>query len=190
MSIDGAKALAAKVLTDEALAKQLDGAKTEAEFDAVVAKLGYSCTAAEFDAAFKEYINRWAFKHPTPWDFFHTIENVAGEDLGWFWRAWVLNTWKLDQAVTGVKYAEDKPENGANISIENLEQMAMPVTVLVKEANGKQHKIDLPVEVWQRGAKWTFGVPTTSEVTDVILDPDKKLPDWNRDNNNWKKKAF
>ncbi|PKM61757.1 MAG: hypothetical protein CVU99_01985 [Firmicutes bacterium HGW-Firmicutes-4] len=54
MSIDGAKALAAKVLTDEALAKQLDGAKTEAEFDAVVAKLGYSCTAAEFDAAFKE----------------------------------------------------------------------------------------------------------------------------------------
>ena len=54
MSIDGAKALAAKVLTDEALAKQLDGAKTAAEFDAVVAKLGYSCTAAEFDAAFKE----------------------------------------------------------------------------------------------------------------------------------------
>ncbi len=143
-----------------------------------------------FDAAFKEYITRWAFKHPTPWDFFHTIENVAGEDLSWFWRAWVLNTWKLDQTVTGVKYAEDKPENGANISIENLEQMAMPVTVLVKEANGKEHKIDLPVEVWQRGANWTFGVPTTSEVTDVILDPDKKLPDWNRDNNKWKKKAF
>ncbi len=54
MSIDGAKALAAKVLTDEALAKQLDDAKTEAEFDAVVAKLGYSCTATEFNAAFKE----------------------------------------------------------------------------------------------------------------------------------------
>ena len=40
-----------------------------------------------FDAAFREYISRWAFKHPTPWDFFHTIENVAGEDLGWFWRS-------------------------------------------------------------------------------------------------------
>ena len=143
-----------------------------------------------FDAAFKEYINRWAFKHPTPWDFFHTIENVAGEDLSWFWRAWVFNTWKLDQAVTGVKYNEDNPEKGANIAIENLEQMAMPVTVLVKEANGKEHKIDLPVEVWQRGANWSFGVPTTSEITVVTLDPDKKLPDWNRDNNNWKKKAF
>ena len=54
MSIDGAKALAAKVLTDAALAKQINEAKTEAEFNAVIAKLGYSCTADEFKAAFKE----------------------------------------------------------------------------------------------------------------------------------------
>ncbi|SMC90179.1 Nif11-like leader peptide family RiPP precursor [Sporomusa malonica] len=54
MSIDGAKALAAKVLTDETLAKQINEAKTEAEFQEVVAKLGYSCTAEEFKAAFTE----------------------------------------------------------------------------------------------------------------------------------------
>ncbi len=54
MSIDGARALAAKVLTDEALAKQLNEAKTEAEFDVIVAKLGYTCSAEEFHAAFKE----------------------------------------------------------------------------------------------------------------------------------------
>lgn len=143
-----------------------------------------------FEAAFREYIKRWAFKHPTPWDFFHTMENVSGEDLGWFWRAWVLNTWRLDQSVKEVKYVKDNPANGADISIENMEQMAMPVTVLVKEENGKEHRIDLPVEVWQRGAVWTFGVPTTSEIKEVILDPDKKLPDWNRDNNDWKKKGF
>ncbi len=143
--------------------------------------------STRFDAAFREYINRWAFKHPTPWDFFHTIENVSGEDLSWFWRGWVLNTWKIDQAVKGVKYVKDKPENGADITIENLEKMPMPVTVLIKEANGQEHRINLPVEVWQRGAEWTFGVPTTSEIKEVILDPDKKLPDWNRDNNDWKK---
>lgn len=140
-----------------------------------------------FDAAFREYISRWAFKHPTPWDFFHSIENTSGEDLSWFWRGWVLNTWKIDQSVKGVKYVKDKPENGADITIENLEKMPMPVTILVKEANGKEHTINLPVEIWQRGASWTFGVPTTSEIKEVILDPDKKLPDWNRDNNNWKK---
>ena len=54
MSIDGAKALAAKVLTDEVLAKQINEAKTEAEFQAVITKLGYSCTADEFKVAFKE----------------------------------------------------------------------------------------------------------------------------------------
>jgi hypothetical protein len=140
-----------------------------------------------FDAAFREYVRRWAFKHPTPWDFFHTIENVSGEDLGWFWRSWVLNTWKLDQGVKDVKYINNKAENGSAITIENLEKMPMPVIVLVKEANGKEHTINLPVEVWQRGAEWTFGVPTTSEVKEVILDPDKKLPDYNRANNSWKK---
>ncbi|MFN8291779.1 MAG: M1 family metallopeptidase [Chitinophagaceae bacterium] len=143
-----------------------------------------------FEAAFREYIKRWAFKHPTPWDFFHTMENVSGEDLGWFWRGWVLNTWKLDQKVKDVKYVKDLPANGAEISIENMEKMAMPVTVLVKEENGKEHRFDLPVEVWQRGAVWTFGVPSTSEIKEVILDPDKKLPDWNRENNDWKKKGF
>jgi hypothetical protein len=143
-----------------------------------------------FDAAFTEYINRWAYKHPTPWDFFHTMENVSGEDLGWFWRSWVLNAWKLDQGVKEVKYLEENPAKGAEITLENLEQMPMPVPVLVKEVNGKEHRFNLPVEVWQRGSQWTFAVPTTSEISEVILDPDKKLPDWNRDNNSWKKRAF
>jgi aminopeptidase N len=143
-----------------------------------------------FDAAFREYINRWAFKHPTPWDFFHSMENVSGEDLGWFWRAWVLNSWKLDQTVTDVSYKESKPEKGAIITIENLEKMPMPVTVLVKESNGKEQRIELPVEIWERGKEWKFAVNTTSEIKEVTLDPDKKLPEWNRENNTWKKKAF
>ncbi len=143
-----------------------------------------------FDMALREYINRWAFKHPTPWDFFHTIENVAGEDLSWFWRGWIFSNAKLDQSVKGVKYNDNKPENGASITIENLGEMAMPVTVLVKEADGKEQRINLPVEVWQRGTEWTFAVPTTSRITDVVLDPDKKLPDVNRKNNTPAAKGF
>jgi hypothetical protein len=61
---------------------------------------------------------------------------------------------------------------------------------LVKEENGKQHRVDLPVEVWQRGPVWTFKVQTTSRVTEVILDPDKKLPDVNRRNNSFTPKSF
>ncbi len=143
-----------------------------------------------FDLAFREYVSRWAFKHPTPWDFFHTMENVSGEDLGWFWRGWVLNTWKLDQAVREVKYIRNDPTNGVNITIENMEKMVMPVLIQVKEENGKVHDLKLPVEIWQRGSSWTFHVNTTSNVTDVILDPDKKLPDINRNNNKMKEKPF
>jgi hypothetical protein len=140
-----------------------------------------------FDAAFREYINRWAFKHPTPWDFFHSLENVSGEDLGWFWRAWVLNNWKLDQTVKEVKYKDNTPGKGSSITIESLEKMPMPVTVLIVESNGTEHRLDLPVEVWQRGATYTFDMPTTSEIKEVKLDPDNKLPDADRKNNSWKK---
>jgi len=143
-----------------------------------------------FDAAFREYVSRWAFKHPTPWDFFHTMENVSGEDLGWFWRGWVLNTWKLDQAVRDVKYIRNDPTNGVNITIENLEKMPMPVLIQIKEDNGKVHDLKLPIEIWQRGSSWTFHVKTTTNVIDVILDPDKKLPDINRSNNKMKEKPF
>jgi hypothetical protein len=143
-----------------------------------------------FDAAFREYVNRWAFKHPTPWDFFHSIENVSGEDLGWFWRSWVLNTWKLDQNLKSVKYVRNDPTNGINITIENLEKMPMPVIVLIKEENGKEHKLNLPVEIWQHGPSWTFNVQTTSKITDVVLDPDKLLPDINRKNNKMIEKPF
>jgi aminopeptidase N len=140
-----------------------------------------------FDAAFREYIRRWAFRHPTPWDFFRTMENAGGEDLAWFWRAWVLNSWKLDQGVKSVKYVDNIPAKGSEITLENLEKMPMPVTVLVKESNGNEHRVSLPVEIWQREAEWKFAAPTTSEIKEVILDPDRKLPDWNRGNNQWKK---
>ncbi|MBO9658843.1 MAG: M1 family metallopeptidase [Chitinophagaceae bacterium] len=140
-----------------------------------------------FDRAFKEYIQRWAFKHPTPWDFFHTMENVAGEDLSWFWRSWVLNTWKLDQSVKEVKYVKNDPAKGAIITLENLEKMPLPVSIVIREVNGKEQKMNLPVEIWQRGALYTLNVATSSEIREVVLDPEKKLPDWNRDNNKWKK---
>src|SRR5690348_10567953 len=62
-----------------------------------------------FDYAFRTYIRRWAFRHPTPWDFFRTMENAAGEDLGWFWRGWIFNNWKLDQGIKEIRYVQNDP---------------------------------------------------------------------------------
>lgn len=138
-----------------------------------------------FDYAFQTYVNRWVYKHPSPWDFFHTIENAAGEDLEWFWREWFFTNDKLDQAITNVQYVEGDPSNGSLITIENLDKMALPAIIEVKESNGKDSTFTLPVEIWQRGAVWTFKYPSTSKLSEVILDPNNVLPDVNPDNNTW-----
>ena len=139
-----------------------------------------------FDFAFKNYVQRWAFKHPTPYDFFRSIEDGAGEDLGWFWRGYFYETWKLDQSVRDVKYVDGSADKGSLISIDNLEKMAMPVTVEITEANGKKGRVNLPVEVWQRGASWTFRYNSTFPLKTVVLDPDQKLPDVNGKINTWR----
>ncbi len=58
-----------------------------------------------FDDAFREYSRRWAFKHPTPADFFRTIEDATGEDLDWFWRGWFYSTDNCDITIDTVKHA-------------------------------------------------------------------------------------
>ncbi|MEP7145026.1 MAG: M1 family metallopeptidase [Ferruginibacter sp.] len=142
-----------------------------------------------FDLAFTTYIERWAFKHPTPDDFFRTIENVSGESLQWFWRGWFVNTWRLDVAVRDVKYIDSTNySKGALITLDNLEKMAMPVILEIETKSGKKDRIKLPVEIWERNVSWTFKYPSTEEIESVTYDPDKVLPDFNADNNAWIKK--
>jgi hypothetical protein len=56
-----------------------------------------------FDYAFKTYAQRWAFKHPTPSDFFRTMEDASGVDLDWFWRGWFYDTDPVDISLDSVK---------------------------------------------------------------------------------------
>ena len=139
-----------------------------------------------FDYAFRQYVHAWAFKHPTPYDFFHAIENGSGETLDWFWRGWFFNNWKIDQAVTNVEYVKNDPAQGALITIENKEKLPMPVTVEVKEANGTTNRVKLPVEIWMKGAIWKFHYASTDKITQVTIDPDQRYPDVDPANNTWK----
>ncbi len=61
-----------------------------------------------FDKAFKEYANRWAFKHPNPADFFRTMEDASAVDLDWFWRGWFYTTDNVDVTVDNVKWYKMK----------------------------------------------------------------------------------
>ena len=138
-----------------------------------------------FDFAFRTYVRRWAFKHPSPWDFFHTMENASGEDLGWFWRGWILNNWKLDQGVKDVKYADNDPSKGAFITLENLDQMVMPVVLAIQQDNGQTDTITLPAEIWEKGPEKTIAYPSSSKIKSVVIDPLHEFPDFDPSNNSW-----
>lgn len=139
-----------------------------------------------FDYAFRNYIQQWAMKHPTPYDFFRSMNNAAGEDLNWLWKGWFFTTWKLDQAISNVTYVNDNPEKGAIITLVNKEKLVMPVDVKITQSNGKTEIVHLPVEIWQRGATWSFKYPSTSAINEVVLDPDNQLPDVDPKNNIFK----
>lgn len=139
-----------------------------------------------FDYAFKEYIRRWAFKHPTPWDFFRTMDNASGENLSWFWKEWFVENYTFDQAITSVTYENNKPEDGAVVTIANLDRMALPVNISYETKSGVKGTLKLPVEVWNNTNTWKVKLPVTEELKTVELDAEKVFPDMNFANNIWK----
>ncbi len=141
-----------------------------------------------FDYAFKEYIRRWAYKHPTPWDFFRTMDNASGENLSWFWKGWFLENYLNNQAITAVEYSENKPAEGAIVTIVNLEQMALPVYISYETKSGKTGILKLPVEVWNNTNTWKVKLPTTEALKKVELDAEKVFPDEDFANNVWEGK--
>ncbi len=161
---------------------------------ALYSKPGYALTLLRneilgperFDYAFRTYVKRWAYKHPMPWDFFRTMENASGEDLGWFWRSMFIKNYKLDQAVSDVKYENDDPSKGALVTVTNMDQMAMPIYLQYETISGKKDLMKIPVEVWQNGNKWIVKLPTKEKLKSITIDPDQVFPDVNYSNNTWK----
>ncbi len=138
-----------------------------------------------FNFAFKTYIKRWAFKHPSPEDFFRTMNDASGENLNWFWKEWFYEKWTLDQAVDSVNYINGDYTKGALITIKNNDNMVMPLIVQIKESNGKTGKVNLPVEIWEKSGSFQFKYNSENRIDSVIIDPDETLPDINRVNNVW-----
>ncbi len=135
-----------------------------------------------FDYAFKNYIHKWAFKHPQPDDFFRSIENGGGEDLSWFWKGWYFNNWQLDLELTNATYTGTDYKSIA-VTIANKEQMAMPAILEIKLKDGSKKRINLPVETWLQQRSLTLTIPVSGEAESVTIDPDARLPDMNRKNN-------
>ncbi len=137
-----------------------------------------------FHSAFREYGQRWVNRHPYPNDFFNTFDEATKQDLSWFWSTWFYNAWPLDQAIANVK-----PDgNSVAITIEDRGLAPMPVKLAVTRADGTVQRIDVPVDVWLKGARrYVAHVASTPEVVRVEIDPDALFPDINRANQVWVK---
>ncbi len=86
-----------------------------------------------FDKAFKEYSNRWMYKHPKPADFFRTMEDASGVDLDWFWRGWWFSTDKVNMSIEDVKWFRlNNPKSAEKTAVGkgDLSSGPMPFTVI------------------------------------------------------------
>ena len=134
-----------------------------------------------FDNAFKSYIRTWAFKHPQPNDFFNHMENVAGEDLSYFWKGWFFGNGNIDLGISGVEPYKD----GFLINVENKGEIPMPMELKVIFADNSTQDIRLPVEIWHRGNTWQYYLKSEKQIKRVVFDPNKIIPDINMLNDTW-----
>jgi Peptidase family M1 domain len=86
-----------------------------------------------FDFAFKQYAQRWMFKHPTPEDLFRTMEDASAVDLDWFWRGWFYGTDHVDISLDRLIAMELESDNPAEIKAQKKkEALAMPESIAVQ----------------------------------------------------------
>jgi hypothetical protein len=134
-----------------------------------------------FFEAYRTFTERWAYKHPTPYDFFNTFEDVAGRELDWFWRGTLYETWMMDHAIRAVEQTGD----GAVVTVADEGQLPMPVFLRATFADGRTVERRVGVQPWLDGKRSVEVRLEGGTVTEVHLHPDERLPDLDLSNNTW-----
>ena len=119
-----------------------------------------------FREVIQEYMRRWNGKHPTPWDFFRTLGDVTGEDLGWLIEPWFFEYGAPDLAIGAVvreveSYAIEVIRQGRN---------PVPIDLTVEFEDGTSAVQHESVSVWREGdASVTLTVPARGEIRSIVL---------------------
>ena len=163
-----------------------------------------------FDHAFRTYSQRWMFKHPTPEDFFRTMEDASGVDLDWFWRGWFYTTDVTDIGLKGVKkyyttegddevvFTEDASEGLGfsdkhkkyhyEITFNKPGGLVMPIIVEFTYKDGTKERKTYPAQIWRLNDQEVTKVFSSSkEIENIAIDPDLETADVDTTNNNWPK---
>jgi len=136
-----------------------------------------------FFEAYREYVDRWAYKHPSPYDFFNTFEDVSGRELDWFWRGAFYEEWTMDHAIRSVDTSGDQPV----VTVEDRDNLVMPVMLRATYADGETVDQRADVSAWMNNKRTTTITLPAGDLESVVIDPDAYLPDIDRTNNDWSK---
>ncbi|GMR25086.1 MAG: M1 family metallopeptidase [Ignavibacteria bacterium] len=129
-----------------------------------------------FKKAMKEYISRWHNKHPLPYDFFFTFDDVSGEDLSWFWKPWFYDFGYSD---LGLEQNDD-----GDFIVKMIGNQPVPVEIKVVYDDGMEQIINESTKVWNDGNKeFVMDIDKTKKVLSIEINVEK-IPDYNSENNN------
>jgi hypothetical protein len=137
-----------------------------------------------FKKALKSYITRWNGKHPIPYDFFFTFDNIVGENLSWYWKPWFFEAGYPDLAIKNVLLSS----KGTSIIIEKIGNIPIPVNINITFSDGTIDTLYQSAKIWKDEQKeYLFYLEHGhKKIAKVELDC-RKIPDVNIDNNIWKR---
>jgi hypothetical protein len=134
-----------------------------------------------FKKCLLEYMGRWNGKHPMPWDFFYTFNDVSGRSLNWFWNNWFFSTYYVDLSLRKV----EKSDNGYAVYVRNTGGFAVPFDVVISYEDGTLERIHQSPAVWEQNEKEVVvHLGTDNLIRKITLDGDLFM-DANINDNSW-----
>jgi hypothetical protein len=136
---------------------------------------------AAFRTALHGFMDRWHGKHPIPWDFFNSFNNLTNRNLNWFWNAWYFSPGYIDLAISGASRSGD----GYAVTIDNIGGMPAPADIEARFTDGSSGVFHQTVAIWQPNLRRaTVVIPTRKSLQSLSLNGGIWL-DADSTNNRW-----
>ena len=159
------------------------GVQTYSKAEIAFNALGGVVSDSAVGRAFSEYAKAWKYRHPTPYDFFFSMNKSLGKNLDWFWYQWFFTTYTFDQSIRSARMTGDEME----LTFHDKGDLAMPVIVRIDWANGSHTVVTYPADIWFNGARTvTTKIRLNGRtIKSITLDPDNRFQDLDRSDNVW-----
>jgi len=137
-----------------------------------------------FDAALASYARTWAWRHPSPADFFRHVEDAVGMELGWFWHNWIYTTQTHDLAILGVDQSQAGATWQATVTIDQRGRLLMPAVVTATTGTAT-HTVTIPVEAFHGTDRATATLTLPARADRIVVNEGPVWGDINPQNNVW-----